>query len=254
VLQDICVTERPFRSPHHNASMNSLVGGGSPVVPGEISLAHNGILFLDEIAEFDKKSLDALRQPMEDKVVTVSRVNSTGTFPANFMLVAAMNPCPCGHHGQLRCRCTDYEVLKYRQKLSGPILDRIEVHKYVQPVDFFNLSAQEKGRSSAELRERVQRARRIQQKRFVGVTNVNSNAQMSEAMIKEFCQLDSDSTKLLSLAFEKFHYSARTYNKFLKIARTFADLEESEVIRKKDVSAALMSRDLDKERSGMLVV
>ena len=248
------ITERPFRSPHHNASMNSLVGGGSPVVPGEISLAHNGILFLDEIAEFDKKSLDALRQPMEDKVVTVSRVNSTGLFPANFMLVAAMNPCPCGYYGQSRCRCTDYEVLKYRQKLSGPILDRIEVHKYVQPVDFLNLSAQDKGRSSAELRERVQRARRIQQDRFAGVANVNSNAQMNEAMIKEFCQLDTESTKLLSLAFEKFHYSARTYNKFLKTARTFADLEESDVIRKKDVSAALMSRDLDKDRRGMLVV
>ena len=144
--------------------------------------------------------------------------------------------------------------LKYRQKLSGPILDRIEVHKYVQPVDFLNLSAQEKGRSSAELRERVQRARRIQQDRFVGVANVNSNAQMSEAMIKQFCQLDSESTKLLRLAFEKFHYSARTYNKFLKTARTFADLEESDVIRKKDVSAALMSRDLDKDRRGMLVV
>lgn len=248
------ITERPFRSPHHNASMNSLVGGGSPVVPGEISLAHNGILFLDEIAEFDKKSLDALRQPMEDKVVTVSRVKSTGVFPANFMLVAAMNPCPCGYYGQSRCRCTDYEVLKYRQKLSGPILDRIEIHKYVQPVNFLNLSAQEKGRSSNELRERVQKARRIQQERFVGVPNVNSNAQMSEAMIKEFCQLDSESTKLLSLAFEKFHYSARTYNKFLKTARTFADLEESDGIRKKDISAALMSRDLDKDRSGMLVV
>lgn len=248
------ITERPFRAPHHNASMNSLVGGGSPVVPGEISLAHNGVLFLDEIAEFDKKSLDALRQPMEDKVVTVSRVNSTGVFPANFMFVAAMNPCPCGYYGQSRCRCTDYEVLKYRQKLSGPILDRIEVHKYVQPVDFLNLSGQEKGRSSAELRERVQRARGIQQERYAGVQNVNSNAQMNEAMIKEFCRLDSESTRLLSLAFEKFHYSARTYTKFLKIARTFADLEEAKDIRRQDISAALMSRDLDKDRSGMLVI
>ncbi|EHQ91849.1 YifB family Mg chelatase-like AAA ATPase [Desulfosporosinus youngiae] len=248
------VTERPFRSPHHNASMNSLVGGGSPVVPGEISLAHNGILFLDEIAEFDKKSLDALRQPMEDKVVTVSRVKSTGVFPSNFMLVAAMNPCPCGYYGQPRCRCTDYEVLKYRQKISGPILDRIEVHKYVQPVNFLNLSAQVKGRSSNELKEQVQKARRIQQERFSGIPSVNSNAQMTEAMIKEFCRLDLESTQLLSLAFDKFQYSARTYNKFLKTARTFADLEESDVIRKKDVSAALMSRDLDKDRSGMLVV
>lgn len=248
------ITERPFRAPHHNASTNSLVGGGSPVVPGEISLAHNGVLFLDEIAEFDKKALDALRQPMEDKIVTVSRVKSTGTFPANFMLVSAMNPCPCGYYGQTKCRCSDYEVVKYRQKLSGPILDRIEVHKYVQPVDFLNLSTECKGRTSKELRERVQHARRIQQHRFEGISQVNSNAQMSEAMIKEFCQLDSDCIKLLSRAFERFNYSARTYNKFLKIARTFADLEESVAIRKQDISAALIARDLDKDRSGMLVV
>lgn len=248
------ITERPFRAPHHNASMNALVGGGSPVVPGEISLAHNGILFLDEIAEFNKKSLDALRQPMEDKVVVVSRVNSTGAFPANFMLVAAMNPCPCGYYGQSQCRCTDYEVLKYRQRLSGPILDRIEVHKYVQPVDFLNMSNQVQGQSSEDLRDRVQRARQIQQMRFDGIPNVNSNAQMNEAMIKEFCQLDSEGTRLLSLSFEKFKFSARTYTKFLKIARTFADLQESENIRKQDISSALMARDLEKDRSGMLVV
>ncbi len=183
------IQDRPFRAPHHNASTNSLVGGGSPVVPGEISLAHNGVLFLDEIAEFDKKALDSLRQPMEDKVVTVSRVKSTGTFPANFMLVSAMNPCPCGYYGQSRCRCTDYEVLKYRQKISGPILDRIEVHKYVQSVSFLNPLKENKGRSSAELRERVQNARAIQQLRFAGVPHINSNAQMSEAMIKEYCGL-----------------------------------------------------------------
>ncbi|MGI1658542.1 MAG: YifB family Mg chelatase-like AAA ATPase [Desulfitobacterium sp.] len=248
------ITERPFRSPHHNASTNSLVGGGSPVVPGEISLAHNGVLFLDEIAEFDKKALDALRQPMEDKVVTVSRVKSTATFPANFMLVSAMNPCPCGYYGQARCRCTDYEVQKYRQKLSGPILDRIEVHKYVQPVDFFNLSSHESGKSSQELRQRIQLARKIQQRRFFAIPNINSNAQMNEAMIKEFCQLEPDSLKLLGLAHDKFHFSARTYNKFLKIARTFADLDESPTIRKVDIAAALMARDIDKDRQGMLII
>jgi magnesium chelatase family protein len=248
------IQDRPFRTPHHNASTNALVGGGSPVVPGEISLAHNGVLFLDEIAEFDKKALDALRQPMEDKVVTVSRVNSTGTFPANFMLVSAMNPCPCGYYGQARCRCTDYEVVKYRQKLSGPILDRIEVHKYVQPVGFLNLSEQDNGPRSVDLQERVQRARGIQQIRFEGVPYINSNAQMNETMIKAFCRLEADSIRLLSLAFEKFQYSARTYNKFLKIARTFADLEASEHIRRQDISAALMARDMDKDRSGMLVV
>ena len=191
---------------------------------------------------------------MEDKVVTVSRVNSTGTFPANFMLVSAMNPCPCGYYGQARCRCTDYEVVKYRQKISGPILDRIEVHKYVQPVGFLNLSEQDNGPRSADLRARVQKARDIQQSRFAGVPYINSNAQMNEAMIKAYCRLESDSIRLLSLAFEKFQYSARTYNKFLKIARTFADLDASEHIRKPDISAALMARDMDKDRSGMLVV
>lgn len=248
------ITERPFRSPHHNASTNSLVGGGSPVVPGEISLAHNGVLFLDEIAEFEKKALDALRQPLEDKIVTVSRVKSIATFPANFMLVAAMNPCPCGYYGQPRCRCTDYEVQKYRQKLSGPILDRIEVHKYVQPVDFFNLSDHAQGTTSKELREKIQLARKIQQERFSEISNINSNGQMNEAMIKEYCQLESESLKLLGLAHDKFQFSARTYNKFLKVARTFADLEGSKNIRKVDIASALMARDLDKDRQGMLII
>lgn len=247
------ITGRPFRSPHHNASTNALIGGGSPVVPGEISLAHHGVLFLDEIAEFDKKALDAMRQPMEDKVVTVSRVKSVGTFPANFMLVAAMNPCPCGYYGHSRCRCTDYEVLKYRNKISGPILDRIEVQKYVQPVDFLNLSSAQPGKSSAELKERVGAARLIQQKRFSATPKISCNAQMTEAMLKEFCRLEEDAVQLLRMAFDKFRYSARTYNKFLKIARTFADLEGSENIRKVDITGALMARDMDKERSGMLV-
>lgn len=251
--QNRLITERPFRSPHHNASLNALIGGGSPVVPGEISLAHNGVLFLDEIAEFERKALDALRQPLEDKVVTVSRVKSTSTFPANFMLVAAMNPCPCGYHGQPKCRCTDYEVVKYRQKLSGPILDRIDVQKYVQPVPFLSLASARKGPSSLELRERVQYARDIQTKRFVRSTGVSANAQMTEAMIKEFCQLEPDALRLLQLSFERFQYSARTHNKFLKIARTFADLEGSPQIRKKDMAAALMARDMDKEHTGMMV-
>ncbi len=247
------IKERPFRSPHHNASTNSLVGGGSPVVPGEISLAHTGVLFLDEIAEFEKKALDALRQPMEDGMVTVSRVRSTHTFPCQFMLVAAMNPCPCGHYGQSRCRCTDYEVLKYRQKISGPILDRIDVQKYVHPVDFMSLSSPKKGKSSTELREQVQKAREIQSYRFKNNPKVNSNAQMNEAMIKEYCELEEDARSLIRQAFERFEFSARTYNKFLKLSRTFADLNESEKIRRQDVAAALMSRDLDKDRAGMLV-
>lgn len=248
------ITKRPFRAPHHNASMNSLVGGGNPAVPGEISLAHNGVLFLDEIAEFSKKSLNALRQPIEDKVVTVSRVKSTVTFPCNFMLVAAMNPCPCGNYGRAQCKCSDYEVIKYRQKISGPIMDRIDLQKYVHSLDYQELSTQAKGKSSAELRERVQFARKIQQDRFAGLTAVNCNAQMSEAMVREFCRLDEDGNKLLQLAYDRFHYSARTFHKFLKLARTFADLDGAPEIRKQDVAGALLSRDLDKEQSSLLIV
>ncbi|HCF70115.1 MAG TPA: magnesium chelatase, partial [Syntrophomonas sp.] len=248
------IEQRPFRAPHHNASMNSLVGGGNPAVPGEISLAHNGVLFLDEIAEFNKKSLNALRQPMEDKIVTISRVKSIVTFPCNFMLVAAMNPCPCGNYGQDQCKCSDYEILQYRQGISGPIMDRIDLQKYVPPVNYLKLASQAKGKSSAELRERVQFARKIQQQRFANIPAVNCNAQMTEALVKEYCQLDEAGNKLLQLAYDKFRYSACTFHKFLKLARTFADLDGSATIRKQDVSGALLSRDLDKEQTRLLVV
>ena len=170
------------------------------------------------------------------------------------MLVAAMNPCPCGNYGHVQCKCTDYEVLKYRQKISGPILDRIDLQKYVHSVNYLELASQAKGKSSAELRERVQLARKIQQKRFAGIPAVNCNAQMTEALVKEFCQLDEGGNKLLQLAYEKFRYSARTFHKFLKLARTFADLDGSPEIRKQDVSGALLSRDLDKDQSRLLVV
>ena len=248
------VTRRPFRAPHHNASTNSLIGGGINAMPGEISLAHNGVLFLDEIAEFNKKTLESLRQPMEDQKVTISRVKYTNTYPANFMVVAAMNPCPCGNYGNNKCRCSDYEVLKYRQKISGPILDRMDIQKYVQPVSFLDLSDYSVGRSSGELKERVEIARNIQKERYAHIEGVNCNAQMTPSLIKEYCYFEDDSKKLLRLAYDRFQYSARTFHKFLKIARTFADLEGSEKIRKKDIAAALMARDLDKEQIGMLVL
>lgn len=248
------IRERPFRAPHHNASTNALIGGGNTATPGEISLAHNGVLFLDEIAEFSKKTLDALRQPMEDQVVTISRVKYSNTYPSSFMLVAAMNPCPCGYYGNSRCRCSDYEVIKYRQRLSGPILDRMDIQKYVQPVNFINLSANAPGKSSKELRERVESARAIQKGRFKGIKGINCNAQMGHALIKEFCQLDSEGQRLLKVAHEQFKYSARTYYKYLKVARTFADLDGVGDIRKKDVALALMARDLEKEKAGMMVI
>lgn len=248
------IENRPFRAPHQNVSTNALIGGGNNALPGEISLAHNGVLFLDEIAQFNRKTLDALRQPMEDKRVTISRVNYTNTYPSNFMLVAAMNPCPCGYYGTDRCRCSDYEVIKYRQKISGPILDRMDIQKYVQSVDFMELSQYKPGKSSKDLRERVEQARKVQIERYKNIQEINCNAQMTPALIKEYCVLEDSGKQLLKLAYDKFQYSARTFHKFLKVARTFADLDKSEKIRQQDIAAALMARDLDKEQSGMLVV
>ena len=248
------ILERPFRAPHHNASTNSLIGGGNNASPGEISLAHNGVLFLDEIAEFNKKTLESLRQPMEDENVTVSRVRYTNTYPASFMLVATMNPCPCGYYGNEKCKCSDYEVLKYRQKISGPIMDRMDIQKYVRSIDFMELANESYGKSSKDLRERVEFARNIQKDRFQTIDGVNCNAQMNNSLIKEFCQIEPEGQKLMELAYGKFKYSARSFHKYLKVARTFADLDGSIKIRKKDIAAALMARDLEKDRAVMNVL
>ncbi|MFO7951190.1 MAG: YifB family Mg chelatase-like AAA ATPase [Bacillota bacterium] len=248
------ITQRPFRAPHHNASTNSLVGGGNNAIPGEISLAHNGVLFLDEIAEFGKKSLEALRQPMEDQCVTVSRVNQTNTYPSRFMLVAAMNPCACGYYGETRCRCSDYEVLKYRRKISGPILDRMDIQKYVQPVNILEMPKNAKGKSSSTLRERVEQARSIQSSRFRDCPSITCNAQMNAAQIDYFCPLDEEVVELFKKAYERFNYSARAFHKFVKLSRTLADLEEAASIRRQDVAAALMARDLDRDQARMMVI
>ncbi|WNF36635.1 YifB family Mg chelatase-like AAA ATPase [Bacillaceae bacterium IKA-2] len=245
------INTRPFRAPHHNASTNALIGGGHFSMPGEISLAHNGVLFLDEIAEFPKKTLDALRQPMEDRKVTISRVRSTNCYPANFMLVAAMNPCPCGYYGQDKCRCTDYEILKYRNKISGPILDRFDFQKYVSSVNFFENRA---GTTpTEEIFDLVKKARILQQVRYQE-TSIGCNAELTPALIKRYCQLDHESDALLKKAYQHYQYSGRTVHKFLKIARTFADLEGSHAIRKKDLTAALLSRDIDREKNRLLTV
>lgn len=246
------IIQRPFRSPHHNASPNALIGGGSSAQPGEISLAHHGVLFLDEIAEFTKKTLDSLRQPMEDRQVTITRVNQTNTYPANFMTIAAMNPCPCGYFGTDHCRCSDYEVMKYRQKLSGPILDRMDIQKYVSVVNFFE--GNESRVTSEELRERVEKARTLQQNRYRPIAGVICNAQLTAAMIEEFCPLDRESESLIQKAYERFHYSGRTIHKFIKIARTYADLEGAKDIRKTDMMKSLMSRDLDKDEQELLTI
>ena len=175
---------RPFRAPHHNASLNALIGGGTNAMPGEVSLAHNGVLFLDELAEFSRRTLDALRQPVEDKKVSISRVNGTHTYPSNFMFVAAMNPCPCGYYPGPKCRCTDYEIIKYRGKISGPIMDRIDIQKSVHPVDFFGINEKEPAMSSKQIRKRVEEARKIQQERYADEEGINCNAQISTSLIQ----------------------------------------------------------------------
>ena len=248
------IGKRPFRAPHHNVSLNALIGGGSYAQPGEVSLAHNGVLFLDEIAEFSRSTLDALRQPMEDKKVTISRVNGTNTYPANFMLVAAMNPCPCGYYPSKRCRCTDYEIIHYRGKISGPILERIDIQKSVAHVDYFELDTQKQGRTSAELRERVEKARKIQQERFLHEEGIVCNAQMTTSMIRKYCRLDEECTRILKKASEEYGYSARVIHKLLRMARTSADLDGAENIRREDIIRVLSCRDLDVTSSKMYAV
>ncbi len=246
------IESRPFRAPHHNASTNALVGGGRLAMPGEITLAHNGVLFLDEIPQFEKRALEALRQPMEDGQVAVTRVEQTNTYPSKFMLVAAMNPCPCGYYGQDRCQCTDKEILKYRQKVSGPIMDRIDIQKYVTPIDFLKEYEDEDRIESETLREAVERIRAIQENRFSGEEGIHNNAQMEGPLIEKYCVLDEESKLLMKQAFQAFHFSARSYSKYLKIARTFADYHGHENILKSDLIMALSSRDLEKEERDLL--
>ena len=248
------LSARPFRAPHHNVSVNALIGGGSNALPGEISLAHNGVLFLDELGEFSANALDSLRQPLEDKKVVISRVNFTNTYPANFMFISAMNPCPCGYYPSSKCRCSDYEIVKYRNKISGPILDRIDIQKEVKPVDLFEPELSAPAPSSSELRARVASARRIQQKRFASLPGISCNAQMTGTMINEHCGIDAETTSLLRKACDKFGYSARVVHKLLRMARTSADMSEETHIRKEDVAFALHCRDLDKSNGRMMVV
>lgn len=243
------ITNRPFRAPHHNASLNALIGGGVNALPGEVSLAHNGVLFLDELAEFSRRTLDALRQPIEDKKVSISRVNGMHTFPANFMFVAAMNPCPCGYYPSKKCRCTDYETIKYRGKISGPIMDRIDIQKEVYPVDYFDLKNERLAVSSKDLREKVEFARKIQQKRYAEIEGVNCNAQMPTSMIQTYCQLEPHIVPFLREHCETHGYSARIIHKLLRLARTSADLDGAKNIRKEDIEKVLECRDLDKSNS-----
>lgn len=240
------VRRRPFRSPHHSMSLASLVGGGSHPVPGEISLAHLGVLFLDEMAEFPRSVLEAMRQPMEDGRVEISRVMGKVEYPASFQLVAAVNPCPCGYlgHPSRECKCTVRDIEKYKRRISGPILDRIDMHITVPAVELEKIvsSSEVKGENSTDIRRRVMKVREIQSRRFSD-TGVYSNARMKNKQVKEFCKLDIEGEKLMKLSIAKLDLSARAYFRVLKVARTIADMSESEVILSSHLAEALQYRE-----------
>lgn len=240
------ITKRPFRAPHHTATTVALTGGGAKAKPGEISLAHNGVLFLDEMPEYSRQTLETLRQPLEDGVITVSRLQQTVEYPANFTLIASMNPCPCGNYGSktAECKCTPNQIHKYLNKLSGPLMDRIDLHVEVDSITYSELSEDIQEESSASIKERVDRARQIQLDRFKG-TKIYNNAKMTNAMVKKYCKLDKRSIDLLGQAFSDLNLSARAYNRILKVSRTIADLEGSKEILPSHIMEAIGYRSLD---------
>jgi magnesium chelatase family protein len=246
------ITKRPFRSPHHSISNAGLVGGGASPQPGEISLSHNGVLFLDELPEFKRNVLEVMRQPMEERRVTISRARLAVEFPASFMLVASMNPCPCGfyNHPEKTCNCPPGAVTKYLNRISGPLLDRIDLHVEVTPVAFSALASKETIENSVRIRDRVMAARAIQAARYKGKTGIYANAQMGSKEMKEICQLTEAGQALLKNAMEKLSLSARAYDRILKVARTVADLANSEHIMPEHIAEAIHYRSLDREGWG----
>lgn len=242
------VSIRPFRSPHHTASTVSLTGGGSNSKPGEISLADHGVLFLDEFPEYTRQTIETLRQPLEDGVITVARSNATITYPANFTLIASMNPCPCGNYGSKdkECRCSPAQINKYLSKLSGPIMDRIDIHIEVESVTYEQLKSEEMEESSAEIKKRVDSARKIQIERFAGSKNY-CNAKMNVAQTKKYCKLDKAGEMLLRNAFDRLKLSARAHDRILKVARTIADLDGVENIESQHIAEAISYRTLDRK-------
>ncbi|MDR3134375.1 MAG: YifB family Mg chelatase-like AAA ATPase [Prevotellaceae bacterium] len=243
------ISQRPFRSPHHTVSNVGLVGGGSHPQPGEISLAHNGVLFLDELPEFQRTVLEVMRQPLEDREITVSRAKYSVDYPANFMLVASMNPCPCGNynHPEKKCLCPPGTVQKYLSRLSGPLLDRIDIHIEIVPVPFAKLSEMEPSENSAAVRERVIRARQVQERRFAGEQGIHNNAMMPSRLLKKYCTLTSECSALLKNAMERMGLSARAYDRILKVSRTIADLAGAENLSPDHLAEAIQYRSLDRE-------
>ena len=250
---DGLMVRRPFRAPHHTASPVSLIGGGQTPRPGEVSLAHIGVLFLDELPEFGRSVLEVLRQPLEDREIVVSRARYSVAYPANFTLVAAMNPCPCGYynHPTKECTCSPGTVHRYMGRISGPLLDRIDMHIEVTPVNPDELQSAAEGERSAVIRERVMRAREVQRRRFEGVEGVHTNARMNSAMVRTYCVLDAQSDQLLRRAMERLALSARAYDRILKVARTIADLAGREQITAADIAEAIGYRSLDRGNWGI---
>jgi magnesium chelatase family protein len=240
------MVRRPYRSPHHTTSYAGMIGGGASPTPGEISLSHNGVLFLDELPEFDRRTLESLRQPLEDGEITVSRVQGTNTYPCNVMLVGAMNPCPCGYYTDPRrqCNCTPMQIERYLRRISGPLLDRIDIHLSVPPIAFGELDGLPTGETSEALRRKVTAARRVQHERFAK-SKISCNAQMGNKHVSKYCALDAASKALLRQVMEALNLSARAYNRIIKVARTIADLEGHENIIQDDVSEAAQYRSLD---------
>lgn len=242
------VTKRPFRSPHHTISPTSMIGGGKIPKPGEISLAHNGVLFLDELPEFNRNTLEVLRGPLEDRNVTISRLYSKVIYPSNFMLIASMNPCPCGYYEstEKECQCSKTAIEKYLNRISGPLLDRIDLHVEVKPVKYQKLDSSNRVESSRQIKERVNKARRIQYLRYKDL-NIFSNSELTPQMIEKYCVLNQECKQILELAFNKLRLSARAYSRILKVARTIADLEEKQNIEKHHLLEAIQYRSLDRK-------
>lgn len=242
------ISNRPFRSPHHTVTPVSLVGGGKNPKPGEISLAHNGVLFLDELPEFNRNSLEVLRGPLEDRKITISRLNSTITYPCNFMFIASMNPCPCGYSGskEKECKCKPEQIRKYINKISGPLLDRIDIHIEVAGIKFSKLQSDKKVENSKEIKNRVNKARKIQIERYKEY-NIYSNAELTPKLIEKFCKLNNNSKIILEKAFKKLGLSPRAYGRILKVARTIADLEAQTEISQKHLAEAIQYRSLDRK-------
>ena len=242
------ISQRPFRSPHHTVSQVALVGGGNNPQPGEISLAHNGVLFLDELPEFNRSVLEVLRQPLEDRTITISRAKYNVQYPCSFMFIASMNPCPCGYYGDPthHCVCTPGQIQRYMNKISGPLLDRIDIHCEIQAVPFAELSKMQPGEPSTTIRERVIAARKIQEERFKPYKGIHCNAMMSEKMLHEFAEPDEASLDMLRVAMERLKLSARAYSRILKVARTIADLAGSEKVETMHIAEAIGYRNLDR--------